>query len=212
MGGEAGFSEELDMCLRVQVVGSAGLSFDGGPLSEVIPTPIPAIEPCLVARDESNGSTPSIDRTGGGVAVLLFLVADGLSGLVFFSPSSAAITSRRSASRAASKLMIGVCGARARVGELFPAMTAGGRSGSSVLLEEGTGARGSRLSGHSELQSTLPSRNHTTRRRIHPAHSHDGMPRRCLLALMLGSAGRRLLSGGVRLDLSIPHLSSTLPW
>jgi hypothetical protein len=125
MGREAGLLE-VDWCLRVQVVGSAGLSLEGGPEGDVIPTPMPAIEPCLAARDPGGGSTPSMDRTGGGVVVLLFLVATGLVVLAFFSASSIAITSRRSSSSAASKLMMGVLGARARVGELLLAMVGSG--------------------------------------------------------------------------------------
>lgn len=87
---------------------------------------MPAIEPCLAVRDMGPVSTPSILRTaGGGVAVRSFLVSVGLAGLAFFSPSRAAMTSRRSSSSAASKLMMGGCGARARLGEVLPAMMVG---------------------------------------------------------------------------------------
>lgn len=130
IGGEVGLSlADDDMCLRVQVDGSAGLSFEGGLQGEVMPTPMPAIDPCLAPRDNGPLSTPSIDRTaGGGVAVRLFLVAVGLSGLPFFSPSNAAMTSSRSSSSADSRLMTGVSGARARFGELLLAMMAAFRS------------------------------------------------------------------------------------
>lgn len=108
--------------------GSAGLSLDGGLAGEVMPTPIPAIEPCLAIRDMGPVSTPSMLRNaGGGVAVRPFLVRVGLPGLAFFSPSKAAMTSRRSSSSAASRLMMGGCGARARFGELLPAMVDGRR-------------------------------------------------------------------------------------
>jgi hypothetical protein len=170
MGGEAGLSE-VEWCLRVQVVGSAGLSLEGGPEGDVIPTPMPAIEPCLVARDPGSGFTPSMDRTGGGVAVLLSLVADGLVGLAFLSASSKAMTSRRSSSRAASKLMMGVCGARARVGELPPAMVAGGRRFGIGIA--GGNARGSELSSESllaHLQTTLPAQNYMARQRMEALH------------------------------------------
>lgn len=109
------------------MVGSAGLSLDGGLSGEVMPTPMPAIEPCLAVRDIGPVSTPSMLRTpAGGVAVRSFRVKVGLDGLDFFSPSRAAMTSRRSSSRAASKLMIGVCGDCARLGEPLPAMMIGG--------------------------------------------------------------------------------------
>ena len=84
---------------------------------------MPAIEPCLAPRDKGPESTPSILRTaGGGVAARAFLVKVGLTDLLFFSPSKAAMTSRRSSSSAASRLMMGVCGGRARFGELLPAI------------------------------------------------------------------------------------------
>ena len=150
IGGDVGLSEaDEDVCLRVQVDGSAGLSFEGGLEGDVMPTPMPAIDPCLAPRDNGLKSTPSMDRTaGGGVAVRLFLVAVGLSCLALFSPSNAAMTSRRSSSRAASRLMMGVFRDRARFGELFPAMmesrddqkvrSCGGRNGNghacSVIL------------------------------------------------------------------------------
>ena len=90
---------------------------------------MPAIEPCLAPRDKGPESTPSILRTaGGGVAARAFLVKVGLTDLLFFSPSKAAMTSRRSSSSAASRLMIGVCGGRARFGELLPAIMGGLRT------------------------------------------------------------------------------------
>lgn len=110
-------AEVTEVCLPVQVDGSAGfraffLVCVGLCPGDVTPTPMPAIEPCLGVGGKSTSSKLRIG--GGGVAVLVCLAVVGLTVRL---PSSAAITSRRSSSRAASRLCGGGRGAGARVRE-----------------------------------------------------------------------------------------------